>query len=265
MYPLYIREYAAGLLKENVRRYTRFRKYTPQFNNFINFCNTSGVDIEKIYGKIPFLEILFCVTKDVGPALCRCGNILKSSRLGTKYCSIKCRSADKHYCRSISNRKFKLYSDPKWKDKTEKKKVETTLKNYGVRYPMQDITLFKKQQASCFKKDENGLHGYEPLAYPFLKQLYSDLTLGTSFLEEHSIEIKWTGDDGKSHRSYPDFFTETNNLFIEIKSDYTRKLHNAKLVSCYKRLNEMGYGYVIVVVIPNKTFLIETFNLDYIT
>ena len=50
-----------------------------------------------------------------------------------------------------------------------KEKIETTKENYGVDYPMQNIEIFKRQQESCFSKDENGLHGYEPFAYKFLK------------------------------------------------------------------------------------------------
>ena len=58
----------------------------------------------------------------------------------------------------------------------------------------------------------------------------------------------------------------------KIKSRYTRRKGNNKLIKCKDRLSEMGIGYVIITIEPNKRitgkktniFEIETFNLEYI-
>lgn len=192
---------------------------------------------------------------------CQCGKEIHKDR---KYCSFLCRSADKAYCNKISKTKLSLYADPYWKLKIEDKKTATTLKNYGVEYPMQDVNIFNRQQAACFKKDENGLHGYEPYVYPFLKQLYITIQLGTQYLKDNNLEIKWKSDDKKYHRSYPDFFVSEINAFIEIKSDYTRKLHNEKLLKCKDELYNMGYGYYICVVKPNKSYQFTAYNTKHI-
>ena len=200
---------------------------------------------------------------------CVCGKIttFRKSKSGEIYpanCSLVCRSMDKRYTDSISKRKSELYADPDWKEKVENKKTATTLKNFGVKYPMQDVMIFEKQQASCFRKDENGLHGYEPHIFPFLKNLYDDIELGTEYLRSENIKIQWTGSDEKIHRSYPDFFSKTINSFIEVKSQYTFSLHRDKLVKCKDRLCEMGYGYITIVVNPKRSFVMETHNLEFI-
>jgi hypothetical protein len=192
---------------------------------------------------------------------CHCGIEIHKDR---KYCSFKCRSDDPSFCKKLSRVKTAHYKDLRKKKETEDKKIATTLKNFGVEYPMQNVEIFKRQQASCFKKDENGLHGYEPFVYGYLKQLYSDLELGTDYLEDNSIEIKWLGTDNKLHRSYPDFFSKQLGSFIEVKSEYTRNLHNEKLLRCKEALYTMKYGYIICVVNPKKSFNFETFNEEYI-
>lgn len=192
---------------------------------------------------------------------CHCGKKIHKDR---KYCSMLCRSGDLDYCKKISKIKKDLYSDPQWKSLTESKKISTTLKKYGVEYVMQNVDVFNKQQAACFEKDQNGLVGYEPYAYPFLKQLYQSLQIGTDYLKSNNLEIKWKANDGKYHRSFPDFFAEEIHSFIEIKSEYTRKLHDGKLKKCLDRLYEMQYGYIICIVKPNKAFQFESYNQEYI-
>lgn len=200
---------------------------------------------------------------------CICGKItqFRKSKNGEIYpasCSMACRSLDKRYTNSISKRKLHLYTNPDWKEMVENKKIATTLKNFGVEYPMQDVEIFERQQAACFRKDENGLHGYEPHIFPFLKNLYEDIVLGTEYLKFENITIQWLGNDGKIHRSYPDFFSETINSFIEIKSQYTFSLHRDKLMKCKDRLCEMEYGYITIVVNPKRSFIMETHNLEFI-
>jgi hypothetical protein len=239
---------------------------SKDFNEFTKLCLAHGIIINKIFDDtFSFNEIIYCVLKNRGPTICSCGNVIINSHKGRRWCSITCRSNDRYYCRGISNIKTKLYNNNEWKTLVESKKVATTVDHYGVCYPMQNIILFEKQQAACFNKDENGHHGFEPHAYPFLKQAYPDIQNGTSFLKTNNIVIKWVGEDKKEHRSYPDFYSEVLNTFIEIKGDYTRSLHNEKLMKCKNALHSMHYGYIICVVKPKKSFSFETYNHEYIT
>ena len=73
------------------------------------------------------------------------------------------------------------------------------------------------------------------------------------------------GPQQMQHRSYPDFFVEELNSFIEIKSEYTKNLHNEKLLNCKNELYNMGYGYYICVVRPNKSYQFIAYNIDHIT
>jgi hypothetical protein len=237
---------------------------TKEYKNFIDLCNKHGVDLEFMFDDLLFTEIIFCIKAGIGPTICNCGTMVRDSRKGRKWCSFKCRSKDKKYRKSISSTKTALYEDEKWKEGVEAKKVATCKKNNGVDYPMQNVEIFEKQQAACFEKDENGLHGYEPYVYPFLKNLYPSIQLGSTYLKENNIKIKWFDNEGKQHYSYPDFYSPEMNTFIEVKSDFTLKEHFYKIMKCKDSLYEMGYGYVTCLVKPKKKFEFTLYNHEYI-
>ena len=265
MYPPALRSYVLDNLV-GVKLSTRTKSgYSVIYTDFVDACNIHDIDIESIFPPyVSFMEIVYRISINSGPLICKCGNIIKESFKGRRWCSIRCRSDDKSYCRRISSVKTKLYNNPIWKEKTEFKKISTTLEHYGVKYPMQNIISFEKQQAACFKKDNNGLHGFEPYVYPFLNQLYPSIQIGTTYLKINNLVIKWVGKDNKEHRSYPDFYSYEINSFIEIKSEYTRYLHEDKLMECKNELYNMCYGYIICVVKPKKSFYFETYNHRYI-
>lgn len=255
MYPPQVISLASDVYSSSNKLCRIFKgKETPSFKQFAQDCSTFGVDIRSIFPEThSFNEILYCLMKDSGPIKCPvCGKIIANARYGKLRCSIKCRSADKNYEQKISKIKTKLYSDPIWKKETEAKKCKTTRKNHGVDYPMQNVDIFKKQQDACFEKDENGLHGYEPPAYGWLKQLYNPIMNGHDYLKANNLKIKWLGDDGKWHHSYPDFFLPEINTFVEVKGEYTRKLHHNKLMKCAEELYNMKFGYSICTVKPKK-------------
>lgn len=264
MYPPEILDYIENNLPKDRFYMNNKSGLSSAFIEFREFCKIHNIFIDKIFSEnTSFMEIVYCIKQGTGPMLCECGNIVQKSFQGRRYCCIRCRSNNKKYCKSISDIKSALYNDKEWKKTTENKKVATTVEHYGVSYPMQNVVIFEKQQAACFKKDENGLHGYEPNVYPFLRQLYPDILNGTKYLKDNKIEIKWIGDDGKYHHSYPDFFCESINSFIEVKSDYTRKEHDYKIMKCKDELYNMGYGYYICTVKPKKSFYFETYNHRY--
>ena len=267
MYPAEIQKYLDDKVCKN--KISRYGKFTKPYLEFLDVCNKHNFELGALIN-YNFHTIKLCIINNLTPPVCHCGaqstyglsnkNIYYAHR-----CSVLCRSNDKNYCKSISKTKTALYNNKEWKEKTEAKKVKTTTRNYGVAYPMQNIELFEKQQAACFEKDENGLHGYEPYVYPFLCNLYPDIELGTKYLKDNNIQITWKDDNNsRLHRSYPDFFSKSLNTFIEIKSNYTRKKHDYKVTKCSNELYNMRYGYIIVVVEPKKSFALSCHNVEYI-
>lgn len=266
--PTSVKQY---LISSTLRsKYSRSGGYNTPFLEFISYCENNGFSLEQ-NGLIdyPFNVIKTCVLNDLNPPTCDCGTptlwaISSDGEFYPTVCSMQCRSKSKRYTSILSKIKTELYNDEEWKKSVESKKSETLLKNYDVSHPMQSIELFLKQQKSCFKKDENGLHGYEPFVYPFILSLYPDITLGTDYLAANSLQIRWLGEDKKFHLSYPDFFSKEINTFIEVKSEYTRKKHDAKLKKCQEALLKMNIGYIIITCTPKKKFILECFNKEYI-
>lgn len=240
------------------------------FLNFDKFCTDRGFSLEEagLYD-YPITTIKICILNDLEPPKCDCGKptVWRKTSGNLFYmgsCSIECRSKSIRYTSVLSSRKKELYNNSEWKRTVESKKSETLLKNYNVLHPMQSVELFLKQQKSCFTKDQNGLHGYEPFVYPFIRSLYPDVILGTEYLKENSLQIQWVGEDKKFHYSYPDFFSKELNTFIEVKSEYTREKHDAKLIKCQEALLKMKFGYIIITYTPKKKFVLECYNKEYI-
>ena len=273
LYPENIKQYIMdnNLLYKN--KLSRSRKFTKSYQLFLNFCCSNSFDLTNLFD-YTFYTMAFCILHDLPPPKCNCGkdtiyNISSLNDIYAASCSIGCRSKDKRFCNNISSTKFKLYNDPMWKADVENKKVSTTNLHYGVDYPMQNTSLHKKQQKSCFQSDENGLRGYEPNALKLLNTLYTDVVLGTDYLLESKQAIRWLDDTGRSHRSYPDFFINSINSFVEIKSLYTREKGRYKLEKCKEALHLMGIGYIIITIQPKSAAhmpinTIETFNLEFI-
>lgn len=251
-------------------KFSRSGKYTAPFSEFIAYCEDNDYClVENGLIDYPIHTIKFCILNDFPPPKCDCGAITgwSTSESGQFYqtcCSMACRSKSKRYTGILSKKKKELYSDSTWKDEVESKKSSTLLKNYNVKHPMQSTELFLKQQSSCFKKDENGLHGYEPFIYPLLLTLYPDVILGTDYLSDQNMKIQWYDDKNKLHSFYPDFYSNELNSFIEIKGDYTREKHEYKLRKCRQALNALNFGYIILTCTPNKSIKIECFNREYI-
>lgn len=256
------------LTKISKNKFSNSGGYSKSFQRFLDFCKMNNFELGALKD-CKFNTIRTCIINDIDIPKCICGKITdicinNQNEIYFKRCSMLCRSNDISYTSKISNTKTKLYKNTEWKNLIESKKTATTMKNYGVNYPMQHLDIFQKQQSACFKKNENGFQGYEPFIYPLLKEIYEDIIIGSKYLKQADINIKWIGDDDKFHYSYPDFWIQSINSFIEIKSEYTYQLHHDKIMKCKDALNVMKYGYIIAIVHPKKSFIFQSFNLKYI-
>ena len=255
-----------------MKRYARTRKHTTQYTEFCKLCEEEGIDLTP-YSGYSIKTVKLSLRYNLPLPTCSCGAIT-SFRFNTDgeiypaSCSMVCRNQNIDYHAKIASVKLSRYSNPEWKATVEGKRRSTVREKYGVDYPMQHVDLFLKQQAACFKKDENGLHGYEPYAHPHFKELYPDLCLGTEYLKETNVGIYWLDDEGTTHKSFPDFFSKTANTFIEIKSPYTFSVGEYKIRKCIGRLHEMGIGYVLCIVTLETAevkMTIQRYNTGFIT
>jgi hypothetical protein len=266
MYPNTVKEY----LISNVFRgkMSRAQRFSSPFTDFLKFCRETGYDLGELV-HYPVSTIRLCILNDLLPPKCDCGNPTqwKIDSTGSFYevnCSIECRSLSKRFSSALSSVKTRLYEDAIWKKAVEGKKRKTLLKNYNVEHPMHSVELFQKQQKSCFSKNQSGLQGYEPFAYPLLSALYPDVVSGPEFMSDNNLTITWIDNQGKQRRSYPDFFSTDLNSFIEIKSGYTRNLHDYKLMKCKDSLNKLQIGYIILTCKPKRSIVIECYNKEFI-
>ena len=131
----------------------------------------------------------------------------------------------------------------------KEKSKQTNLLKYGVEYPIQNPEIMEKQIKSSHNRKNyefpSGrteiVQGYEPFAL-------NDLIINEKINESHIIvgvknvpEIKFIGEDGKSHRYYVDIFIPCQNRCIEVKSLYT--YNDNKTINLLKKDAAIKLGY----------------------
>lgn len=138
---------------------------------------------------------------------------------------------------------------PKVREKVKNKLLESR----GVEHPLQDPSLMQKAIETSFRRKEvvksTGekifLQGYEPQAWKILLTLHDEEDIIVK--NAAKPQIWWTGNDGKKHRYFCDFFIPKERLVIEIKSKRTFFL--AEQQNKNSRLREvitsMGFDYEI--------------------
>jgi hypothetical protein len=127
---------------------------------------------------------------------------------------------------------------------------QVCLEKYGVEYPMQNAEIFEKASHSRFKPKEfifpdNSIalvQGYEPIALEMLVNIgYLPEDIITS--RKEVPEIWYVDSDNKKHRYFCDIYVRSENLIIEVKSDYTYHIeldiNNLKAKSC----RDLGYKF----------------------
>jgi len=141
------------------------------------------------------------------------------------------------------------------------KKQDTSMKNYGVPYPMQNAEVFNKSLNNSFLKKEfkcpSGriivCQGYEPFA---LRSLL-DGGLDENLISDDKPKINWRSLDGKNHVYTTDIFIPCLKLCIEVKSTWTFGNDREDTLLKQKATRDAGYNHVIWIFSP-KGELIET-------
>ena len=136
-------------------------------------------------------------------------------------------------------------------DKIKEKTKQTNLSKYGVEYPIQNPEIMEKHVKSSHNRKQyqfpsgkiEVVQGYEPFAL-------NDLIMNEKIDESNIIigvknvpEIKFIGQDKKTHRYYVDIFIPSENRCIEVKSLYT--YNNNKSINLLKEeaAKKLGYNF----------------------
>lgn len=181
------------------------------------------------------------------------------------FCCSACYHKNDEARKKISSIKKDLYAIPEIKADIEKKKTSTTMKNFGVMYPMQNPESFEKQKKSSFQTHEvDGmmLQGYEPRAYRFLKMMYDEVIQGSAFLKLKDLKLTWIDSTNKMRFTYPDFFVPSISSFVEVKGSYTREIDDEKIMKTKESLMKLGFGYYVLTIHPNKYISIESLHIQ---
>jgi hypothetical protein len=136
---------------------------------------------------------------------------------------------------NIRKTNIEKYGNPVWFQSVVGKEQtrQSLLERYGVEHQMQIPEILDKQMKSAHRKRDYffpsgkriSIQGYENLALDVLLKTYreEDIFAGNEvFPEIGAIEYVYKG---KKKRYFPDIYVKSKNLLIDVKSDWTLRLH----------------------------------------
>jgi hypothetical protein len=222
------------------RKQEKFKKYGDEnFNNRVKHCNTM---LSRYNVKYP----------------------LQIQEINTKF---KNTIATKDWSQSIKLRKQTLLKNTGFehqlKNPVVKEKIKiSNFKKFGVENPSQCPVVAKNKLKSSYLKKEyifpSGrkelVQGYEHFEITRLLKIYHEDDIVINQLEMPEI---WYFKDGKKHRYFPDIFIPKENKIIEVKSDYTLKLHLEANLLKKLRCLELGFNFEFRIYDANMNLLDE--------
>jgi hypothetical protein len=128
----------------------------------------------------------------------------------------------------------------------KEKTLSTNIKKYGYANPNQSPEFQQKLQKTSFRfksyilpsGKEIKVQGYEPFALNVLLKNYNE----SDIVVDRKMTPKfWYFIDNKRKIYYPDIFIKSTNTIIEIKSDWTNKLH--PVIDALKKDSVLKEGY----------------------
>jgi len=134
----------------------------------------------------------------------------------------------------------------------KQKGVETSLQKYGVKNPIQNSMIAERALNGFYVKEyifPSGniikCQGYENYA---LDDLIQNENINEELILTSRIDVPniWYNDiNGKKHKHYVDIFIPSQNLCIEVKSEWTIKLTTSNVFLKQQAAKEQGYKYEI--------------------
>ena len=136
--------------------------------------------------------------------------------------------------------------------KIKDKKVETSLRNYGVEYPTQNTEIMDKCSKNAYKLKEYILPSGNIIKIQGYENYALDEILQDGILEEDIIngcknvpEIWYEDENGIKHKHYVDIFIPNQNRCIEIKSTWTAEKKKDCIFLKQHAGKALGYNYEI--------------------
>lgn len=129
-------------------------------------------------------------------------------------------------------------------EEIKKIKEETTQRRYGVKHVSQVPDFFEKQQKSGYRLH---LHENTNLNYRgTYEKDFLDFCFNNKILIEKGKRIKYLYND-KEHYYFSDFYIESFNLIIEIKSYWTFNKYFDKNIIKKKFTIDSGFNYIFII------------------
>lgn len=187
------------------------------------------------------------------PKCIDCGKFVNYQAYSNRYnafCSVKC-AADSDITRTkTKSTQYKKYGGWHHSTKeTQDKKRATCFVKYGVSNVLQSKEIQKQVFKSQYRLKPTtlpsgrviDLMGYEPqvLEYLLTKELYSE----TDFDFDDIPTFKY----GIHQLYFPDFYIPFENLIIEVKSNWTHKMDEAKNIKKKEAVEAAGYKYRLII------------------
>ena len=137
------------------------------------------------------------------------------------------------------------------------KSKQTCLKKYGVESPQFSNKIkFRWKDYTLPSGKIIKYQGYEKFGMDFLLQKYNEQDIITD--RKIIPKIKYTDFNGTLRTYCPDMWIPKDNLIVEIKSDYTYKLHEKNIL--YKQKGVISSGYKFNLFVFKRKQLIKTIN-----
>ena len=137
------------------------------------------------------------------------------------------------------------FSSGKIKDKIK----QTNIERYGFENAMQNSMVFSKSQKKSYYYKEymwdtgeiSMVQGYEPIVLKELEGqgvMYAEVVTTIKDIPHFFYEF-----NGQTHKYIPDIYIPSKNLIIEVKSEYTMKLHYERNLLKFKAVVDAGFNF----------------------
>jgi hypothetical protein len=159
----------------------------------------------------------------------------------------------KIYAQSLDTMQQKYGVEYPLQHKSIKEKTkQTCLKKYGVENPIQNPEISEKQLNSMFSTKQYTMpsgniikyQGYENFAFDEL--IKNGINENDIINSRKDVPIIFYQDEfNKKRRHFVDIFIKSDNLCIEVKSEYTIKINSDKIYAKKTAAENLGYKYEI--------------------
>ena len=131
----------------------------------------------------------------------------------------------------------------------QEKREKSMIEQYGVVHPLQNAELCSKMLSSVFRKKEyiwktgeiSIVQGYEPIVLLELEE--AGYKFDNIITDAELMPEIWYYFENKKKRYFPDFYIPSENLIIEVKSDYTLQADFERNQKKFEATKSLGFDF----------------------